>query len=1181
MPQRTGKWLVAILVLLAAALWLWNRTTVEPTLAPANGGAERTGAALQQTESSAAANASTADEVLAADRENAVASSQTNSREGSGSYVVTGSVLRDPRMPEQHGMRVLAFRGKPGDRDGLMPNMSNGPGPPQPAFVLDGEPIAAADVAAADGSFELRTQHRHLRLTIDHDYYVLPTPTAVHLPARDPVDSQGSASATRTHSIVLSPLLGAMVRGRLMGAERSAVDKVHIQLEPDPMSAVRDPRAMIAAVLSATRPAATPTPDGTFTFRAVAVGAPWTLRAAGPGVAGISRQPALAAGERRDVVLNCNRAAQLRAVVVDESGAPIEGALVRARRLDGSQSIMGQTQAHSRRTAADGTCRFDSLSDGRYALAASAHQLTTERQETALRSRESTPNKASEPEGVEPNSVRFVLREGGFVSGTVRDSDGKPLADARVAHHPSESLPLMGDLADQLGSDHLRGVTKDGARTDADGRFRLTGLQDDGTFLVVAAHDQHAPALARGVRMGDKTLDIQLGALARVHGVVVAKADGTPIPEFHARLVRTSFLVLQMPVAEVHVSAGSGSGGGGNGTFAFPGVVADSYTVRIEAVGFAAFERKIKVPEAGDLDAGRFELQRAASIAGIVQDSSGQPVANAMVRRRRGGLADNPMMSMMSGGGTSTYSDADGRFVLAPMPEGRLQLFATADGYASGRSERLRLAAGDQRDNVIIELDHGGTIRGSMQLGPGQVFDDFLVLVQHEATQFSRTADVSETGEFEVSNLDPGSYQVQAMPNAIMQSLGQQGGSSWRSGESSKLGDMIRTLTDSVVSERCRVRSGEEAEVVLEVADLTTSTQWTVTVSIGGARRLEAGLVEATSLEDGTLRIAMLSDGSATFGHVQPGRHRLQVRSGMTMTPVGAATVQEYPSGVDRHRTNIELPGGGLAGRVIDDDTGEPLQRAIVRLHHDDHGERDDPIGISLTDDTGAFEFSGLADGTYTVVANDALRSGSAASASRLAGIEVQSGTKNDELVLRARPAAGASVTVTSAATGQPLGGAMALCVDATGRPLGALGLASTDSSGKAWFGGMTSGNARIVARAAGFAPGVSDAQQLAIDRNTPFAVALGNGAPTTLRLVSPNGTTLRGANISARCGNGPWLPALLLVRTLQADGSFDLGKLGPGSWKLRLEHPSCGTVIEQRTIGGTSPQTIIVEAPR
>lgn len=44
----------------------------------------------------------------------------------------------------------------------------------------------------------------------------------------------------------------------------------------------------------------------------------------------------------------------------------------------------------------------------------------------------------------------------------------------------------------------------------------------------------------------------------------------------------------------------------------------------------------------------------------------------------------------------------------------------------------------------------------------------------------------------------------------------------------------------------------------------------------------------------------------------------------------------------------------------------------------------------------------------------------------------------------------------------------------------------------------------------------------------------------------------------------------------IEADGTLDLGRLGPGTWKFRAT-PSMGTITMQRSISGSSPITIVM----
>jgi protocatechuate 3,4-dioxygenase beta subunit len=1132
---RLGTLVALALLLLAAAFWLFDRQPDAPI-----GGAD-----APPGSASPRADLAAADADLQTGNELETLRTDAEVDRDAPVYVMRGTVVADERAPDLSQVRVLAYEGQPQDASGIvtgaMATMQRGAR--APGFVLKGDPIAEGRVAA-DGAFELRTRTPHLRVTIDHDFYLQPVPEVVHVNAD-----------TRRHHLVLSPLLGAKVRGRLLGPRSGDVDAVKLTLEPDPMAILRDARLMMAAMLAATRPEARPRDDGTFSFRAVAPGAQLAFAVDGSGVSGRTQEPALQAGEVRDVVLPVQDAAILIVEVVDERGGPLAGVRVHVRPAGGA-GMTAMLQAHAERTDERGHCRFDRLAAGAFQVEANARGRTTARRDLDLERRD------------EPHRLQLTLGEGGVVTGIVRTPDGRPLAGARVAHHPAADIPLLGDLTDQLGPEYLRQIAQEGAETDESGHFRLTGISDQDPFLVVGAHEDFGAGVAREVAIGDEDVVVELQRLSGVLGTVTRAVDHQPVPRFSVSIVRTAFLVMKMPVAsDTFVTT--------DGTFSLRGISPGSYTVEVEADGFGTFEKGIKVVEGQDVVVTGIELQRAASIRGVVRDEHGNPIANAMVQKRKGAMADNPMLTMLMGSGSRTFSDATGRFVLEPVSPGKLQLLATANGFASGRSERVAVAPGQQLEGVVIELGHGGSIDGVLRWNAQQNPDDFLLLAQHQVTQNTATAELRPDGTFRIDNLDPGSYQVQAMPAALMSGFQ---GHDWRPGEGLDIGEMMKQVTDNVVSQRCRVRADETAKVELDVRDLAIGAQWIVHVDVAGEPQA-AGMVEATSLETGALRVAMIEHGTAIFGRVHPGRHRLQVRSGLTMTPVGAPQDLEFPASADEHTSTLSLPGGQLRGRVVDDRTGEPLARAIVRLHHDGHGERDDPIGMCLTDADGGFRFTGLTDGSYSLVAAEPLLGAGQNTASRRSGIEVRTGTSRDPVELRSRPAAGATVQVTTA-DGRPIRGATVLCVDDEGRPLGNLGVAATGPDGTASFGGMADGPARVVGRAPGYAPGATLVQTLSAEANTRFELRLGDGAPTRISVVDGLGKRLRGATVTARVGDHPWLPPMLLVQAIGPDGTIDVGELGPGRWSFRVHHPSVGTITRERTISGTAPVTIVVSKP-
>ncbi|MCA8964527.1 MAG: carboxypeptidase regulatory-like domain-containing protein, partial [Planctomycetes bacterium] len=822
---------------------------------------------------------------------------------------------------------------------------------------------------------------------------------------------------------------------------------------------------------------------------------------------------------------------------------------------DTGGSLVPQLGARHGVTAADGAVRIAGLERGAATVEAMAKARTSARAEVVL------------DEAERAGEVRLTLREGGVVTGKVLSPDGTPLAGARVAHHPGGSLPIVGNLADQLGPENLAAAARAGVETEADGTFRLTGLDDDGEFLVVAAHQDYSASYRDGVHMGDEGVVVQLEAKAELVGRVVRDDTGAPLPDYTVNLLRTAFLVMRMPVRTEVVSAAE------DGAFRVAGVATGDYTLQIEVPGFGSIEQGVTVGR-GQTDVGELRVEASAWITGRVLAADGTPVPRAQVRKRQGGMSDNPMLAMFLGTGALAHTDQDGNFRLGPLSPGRLQLVASVTGHASGRSERLAVAAGAELDGVIITLTEGGSIRGRVHTGPGQFVDDFLLMAQEQATQASYGADIAADGSFVFEHLDPGQYVVQAMPNGLMRSFG---AGSWRPGQGMKLGEMMRKVTDSIVSQRCTVRDGETSEVELDVGEIDDGALWTVRVEVGG-ELLQDGVLEAQSPATGRVRVAMLERGVGTFGGLPPGDYRLQVRSGMTMAPVGGAQMATLPAGRDTHTTTLSLPAGELRGRVVSAADGKPLRAALVRLYHDGHAERDDAVGMALSGNDGAFRFAGLLSGRYTLVAAEGPL-GNTGTASRRTGLEVVAGVAGEPIELRAQPAASASVLVT-ADGGAPLAGATVLCVDGDGRPIGSLGLAVSGSDGRAWFGGLAGGAARVVGRF--FCNDTATTEILQVDpsASTEFHLDLPRGARTTVQVFDRDGRQLGGATLTARWAGGPWLPTLLLEEGRGADGSIDLGRLGPGAWQFRVTHPAIGTVEAARTIG-SEPSVTIVVAPQ
>ncbi len=206
----------------------------------------------------------------------------------------------------------------------------------------------------------------------------------------------------------------------------------------------------------------------------------------------------------------------LAGVVVDSSGAPVEGASVRLFTAETSDPSDRSYSVLDRTTAKDGTFRFEELWDGAYLA-------------TAARSYDAAPC-APVPASTGNHDVRFVLPSGATVSGVVRDSvSGAPVVARTVLCSPStdwwprgalDTAPLAKDFRfDDIG----------------EGTYALFATTPDGRASLSAPF-----RLASGEHRADVTLTVAPGAVLRVED----EHDGV-----YAIRSRSMSLALGLPIS--------------------------------------------------------------------------------------------------------------------------------------------------------------------------------------------------------------------------------------------------------------------------------------------------------------------------------------------------------------------------------------------------------------------------------------------------------------------------------------------------------------------------------------------------------------------------------------------------------------------------------------------------------
>lgn len=1129
-----------LLALLALALWaLWWRPGQAPDAGgPAGTGAHATGATLPAVEHVGPATAPAAE---GAGR----GAGARSERAGDARFVVLGSILPDPRLPLL-GASMLAYRGQPSDRRQdfgslLDEGLAGGPGGQLrelPEMALEGEPLARAPVDA-QGNFALRDlPTRHVRLALDHTHHSLQAVMPAHVP-------EGSGSFD------VGPLrttLGALVRGRWLAPDPPK--EIELALGIDPMGVMRDRTSFFALLRGRSRAKAKVEADGSFEFRAV-LPSPFAVVWGVAAGRGARHEPfPLVAGETREIVLRPHGLARLTVTVRDTKGQPLPGVRVSVAPGEADDELLRSRAAQRERSDAEGRVRFADLMPGRTGVDCARDGYLPGDQTVDL------------AEGQE-HSIEVQLSEGAAIEGVVVDPEGKPVADAGIEVGPSIEVPFLGDVTEgEAGRAMARSALESKRRSDAEGRFRVTGLTAGGKFLVVAAHRDYVGGVARGVRAGARGVRVTLERGLHVTGRVIDAADQAPLRTFRVEL-RTTMMGMIDRAAYLQEFRDVAEG-----AFRMGPVAAGKVTLRVRAEGYGHLDQKLTLKSDTEVDVGTLALPRACAVAGKVVDAAGAPVAGAAVRRKLDGMAETMAAFGVGTGGAEVLTDREGRFTIEDLPPGRLTVVAEKDGYASANSGRLELTAGQRLGDVVLRLSQGGTIRGRLLLPEGVSLRGWEITAQQlPMGGGQRGATPDAEGRFEVRHLDPGQYQVTALDMDRFSAVQRENMSKLRRGGTMDIGKVMQIVTENSVQATVRLEAEGVAEVELDGRDRTPEgAHLVIQVRIGDAPAAD-GFLEVLHLESQNVLSAIVEQGRAVVRGLKPGNVRLTLRSGQFFTQVG--TPQTFP--VPEKGSGeivLQLPGGRVAGRVLDDRSGEPLEGALVRLVPA-QAATTEGLGpaFAIADAQGHFAFRGVAEGRYSVVADEALAAGGdGRSGGRLEGLRVAPGESLEGLVLRARPAAMVQAKVLDP-VGRPVRGAWCLAADRDGKPVGTLGMAISDAQGIATFAGLPAGPLRVAARADGFAPAVSEVRDALAGEDVEFEIRLGDGPEVSVRVEDRRGRPLPALAISARFGGGPWLPAIVLGGGKLADGSIALGRLPPGEVELRLERGGQPPQVVRRTI--------------
>ena len=363
------------------------------------------------------------------------------------------------------------------------------------------------------------------------------------------------------------------------------------------------------------------------------------------------------------------------------SGAPVAGAKVEASTAQLGR-FGGMHRGASVTTDARGQFRLAGLTPG--AIALSARVDVDGRQ-----SRE--PTEVLLGIGEQVAGVELWVEVAPYLAGRVVDADGRPIAEADIL--------AMG------------GASGESTQTDADGRFRVLGL-DPGVYQVMASHPRYAAAPPRRVELADRPvtdIELRLTASPRVIGRVEPPTEAAI--KVDPDLDPVGFAPMMLAAVEQRSRS--------DGTFEIPRITAGTHTIAAKAIDGRRGQATVVVPDQGEASV-VIRLEDGGSIAGTVRDQQGQPVVGAgvIIRKTSGPVVRRMIVNGVETTADRAVTDRNGAYLMRGLEAGRYQLAVIDERGGSltlrGRdAPTVRLADGEAKRGVdlAVEIDDG-VIRG-------------------------------------------------------------------------------------------------------------------------------------------------------------------------------------------------------------------------------------------------------------------------------------------------------------------------------------------------------------------------------------------------------------------------------------------------------------------------------------
>lgn len=667
-------------------------------------------------------------------------------------------------------------------------------------------------------------------------------------------------------------------------------------------------------------------------------------------------------GETRDVgdiVLPAT--VTLRGRVVDEKGAPIVGARVRA--TDFPYASFAPDIAQFR--AGGGFCVVDgprddkfafvpplamsklvsllpvpttsSGEDGRFELPGVTPGLVTLAVDEADHLVSMQGGVATGAAGGERDVGDVMLGAGLTVKGRVLDGAGKGVAGATV---------LMGNPLGVIPGAVLRGPYV----TDAEGGFAARGYRTGAVWAVARADERQSWTMVTDLD-AERPAEIHLPALRTLTLAVLDKLQA-PIKDarIYGRVVVDDDIpdLLFRPQELTQATLNE------QGQYVIGGLQPEEWEIVVKAPG-RPLERESFHLEDSDTS-GKIQLQDGLGLPVRVLDPSGAPVEWATVTAQKRIDFDEPAMA-------TARTDADGRARLMDLPVGELIVVAGHPGWATGQTktslaEPVEGQPAAPPAEVVVNLEVGGVLVGQIFDRGGPPATPLMVVCAPDDDDTApgddlipRLALSDLEGKFRFDRVSPGETHVEVRdPQTLNSGL-----------------TLFEAFIDSpLVEEKVVVEAEGETSVVLDIGAQYDGIE---TALLSGTITVNGLAGEGWKVRTwGEIRRSVTADASGRFdlGRIEAGDVELMLSPPASKFLEGVMQQHSVQLAAGEMKVvNISLTTASVSGRVISARNGAPVSAAQVQLRSADNSYS--RSGGTISDADGYFHFSSAGAGKYRV----------------------------------------------------------------------------------------------------------------------------------------------------------------------------------------------------------------------